>query len=433
MLDAGRRAGGAGAEGRGHGAEDRDGARAGVDVARRPARSEQDLSPPRAGRPREAGAEVHLEDVPEGAGRSRASRRSTWPSPDFFAALNKLLTTTPMADWKALPALAPRARRGAGAVEGVRRRELRASTARRCRATAELEPRWKRCVKATDRAMGEALGAGVRARRRSAPRARTRTQTMVREIEAAMNDEPRHARVDGRRDAQAGAREAGSDRQQDRLPRQVAQLRRARRRAASRTWRTRCAPSEFETKRAAGQDRQAASIAPSGSMTPPTVNAYYDPPMNEMVFPAGILQPPFFNQRGGAAGQLRRHRHGHGPRADPRLRRRGAPVRRQGQPARLVDAARWARSSTRAPQCVVKQFDGYVAVDDLHVNGKLTLGENIADLGGMKLAHARVLNGGAARRSRRRSASWHRRAAVLPRLRAVRGAPSGGRRWRACA
>jgi putative endopeptidase len=121
-------------------------------------------------------------------------------------------------------------------------------------------------------------------------------------------------------------------------------------------------------------------------MTPPTVNAYYNPSLNEIVFPAGILQPPFFDAEAddpvnyGGIGMVIGHELTHG-------------FDDQG---RKYDAAGNLRDwwlpqdektyKERAAE-LAKQYSGYVAVDTLTVNGELTLGENIADLGGMRLAY----------------------------------------------
>jgi putative endopeptidase len=122
-------------------------------------------------------------------------------------------------------------------------------------------------------------------------------------------------------------------------------------------------------------------------MTPPTVNAYYDPQMNSINFPAGILQPPFFDLKEddavnlGATGATVGHEMTHG------FDDEGRQFDGVGN---LKDW--WTKSDaknfeTRA-QCLVKQYDGYIAVDDVHVNGKLTLGENTADNGGARIALA---------------------------------------------
>jgi len=121
-------------------------------------------------------------------------------------------------------------------------------------------------------------------------------------------------------------------------------------------------------------------------ITPPTVNAYYNPSLNEIVFPAGILQPPFFMAAApdpvnyGAIGMVMGHELTHGFDDQGRKFDGHGNLRDWWTPA-------VAEAFTERAACLVRQFDAYVAVGDQHVNGKLTLGENIADQGGLKLAY----------------------------------------------
>src|SRR5256712_8993925 len=122
-------------------------------------------------------------------------------------------------------------------------------------------------------------------------------------------------------------------------------------------------------------------------MTPPTVNAYYNPSMNEMVFPAGIMQPPFFKTDApeaanyGGLGMVMGHELTHG--FDHQGRQfDGSGNLNQWWSTNVNDAFK------ERAECVAKQYDGYTAVDDVKLNGHLTLGENIADIGGVKRALA---------------------------------------------
>lgn len=120
-------------------------------------------------------------------------------------------------------------------------------------------------------------------------------------------------------------------------------------------------------------------------MTPQTVNAYYHPLLDEIVFPAGILQPPFFDPQAddpldyGAIGAVIGHEMTHG--YDDQGSRFG-PSGNVEQWWTEQDAARFEALTER----LVKQYDSYEALPGLKVNGNLTLGENIADLGGLSIA-----------------------------------------------
>lgn len=121
-------------------------------------------------------------------------------------------------------------------------------------------------------------------------------------------------------------------------------------------------------------------------MTPPTVNAYYNPPFNEIVFPAGILQFPFFDNNAddainyGAIGAVIGHEMTHG------FDDQGRQYDKKGN---LHDW--WTKEDAEKfkakAQKVVEQYDQYTVLDSLHVNGELTLGENIADIGGLAIAY----------------------------------------------
>src|SRR5207249_1128108 len=120
-------------------------------------------------------------------------------------------------------------------------------------------------------------------------------------------------------------------------------------------------------------------------MTPPTVNAYYNPSNNEIVFPAGILIPPRFDPRAddavnyGAIGMVIGHAMTHGFDDEGRLYDAAGNLREWWTPE---DSKNFKARAQR----VVDEYNGFVAVDTLHLNGALTLGENIADLGGATIA-----------------------------------------------
>jgi endothelin-converting enzyme/putative endopeptidase len=126
-------------------------------------------------------------------------------------------------------------------------------------------------------------------------------------------------------------------------------------------------------------------------MTPPTVNAYYNPQMNTINFPAGILQPPFFDKNMddavnfGAIGVVIGHELTHG------FDDEGRQFDPKGN---LRDwwLAKDAKEFEERTQCLANEYSGFTAVDDVKVNGRLTLGENTADNGGVRLAYMALLD-----------------------------------------
>ena len=249
--------------------------------------------------------------------------------------------------------------------------------------TQELLPRWKRCVTATDRRLGEALGQ-IYVQKYFPPEAKARALEMVNHLTAALRDDLQTLTwmgPDTRKQAllklNAFTRKIGypdkwrdySTYMVDRGPYVLNQTR----------------GLQFEFRRDLNKIGKPVDRG-EWDMSPPTVNAYYNSLMNEIVFPAGILQPPFFDPKAddssnyGGIGSVIGHEMTHG------FDDRGRKFDAQGN---LRD---WwtpedAKNFSERAACVEKQFDSYVVDEGLHENGKLELGESIADLGGLKLAY----------------------------------------------
>ena len=151
-------------------------------------------------------------------------------------------------------------------------------------------------------------------------------------------------------------------------------------------WKTFSAPRQFEFHRDLNKVGKPVDRSEWG-MSPPTVNAYYNPQLNEIVFPAGILQPPFFDFQAddalnyGAMGAIIGHEMTHG------FDDEGSQFDAQGNMKNWWTPEDQKNFEARGA-CVANQFDGFVVEDNLHENGKLVEGESIADLGGLVIAYA---------------------------------------------
>jgi putative endopeptidase len=248
----------------------------------------------------------------------------------------------------------------------------------------ELQPRWKRCVTATDQSMRELLGQPY-VEATFGAEGKKRTQEMVEALVSAMKADLANVpwmddetRSNAQQKLAAFTRKIGyPDKWID-----YSKLSVERTSGPANAVRAR----EFEFRRQMAKIGKPVDKTQWG-MTPPTVNAYYNPQRNEIVFPAGILQPPFYDNKlddgpnFGGIGAVIGHEISHG------FDDQGRQFDKDGN---LKDwwTSKSAEEFVRRAACVEKQFSSYVAVDDLHVNGKLTLGENIGDLGGLRIAFA---------------------------------------------
>ena len=255
------------------------------------------------------------------------------------------------------------------------------------RGQPEQRARWKRCVEATDNALGEALGQ-VYAAQEFPPSSKEATVQMVHDIESAMDQDistldwmSAETKARAKEKLHAIADKIGyPDKWRD-----YSKLTIARGDAFGNDQRA----IIFENLRQMAKIGKPVDRGEWG-MTPPTINAYYNPSMNDINFPAGILQRPFYDPKSpdavnyGHIGAVVGHELTHG------FDDEGRQFDGKGN---LADwwTAQDAKQFEEKADCEVKEYGNFVAVDDVHVNGKLTLGENTADNGGLRLAYMAFL------------------------------------------
>jgi putative endopeptidase len=303
-------------------------------------------------------------------------------SPKFFKALNEELGKENLADWKTylrwhlVHADAP-------FLSAAFVNENFAFYGKTLQGQQELQPRWKRCTRGVDEDLGEALGQ-VYVEKYFSPQAKQEAVKMVKEIEDAMaqdiNSLPWMSAATKQQalvKLHAVANKIGyPDKWRD-----YSKLEIVRGDELGNVERAR----KFEF------DRQLAKIGKpldrsEWGMTPPTVNAYYDPQMNDINFPAGVLQPPAFDPNSDAA---------------PNYGDTGGTIGHElthafDDEGRQFDAHGnlrdwWTEKDgsefVKRASCISDQYSTYTIIDDIKINGKLTLGEDVADLGGLILAY----------------------------------------------
>jgi endothelin-converting enzyme/putative endopeptidase len=247
----------------------------------------------------------------------------------------------------------------------------------------EMKPRWKRCAESTDQNLGEALGQKY-VEKYFPPAAKARMQEMVRNLLAAMRDDilSRPWMSDDTKEkamakiATFNPKIGYPDKWKDYSHVEI-------RRDAF--FENLIAGRKFTDEDDRSQIGKTVDRGRWG-MTPPTSDAYYNPLLNEIVFPAGILQPPAFDMTAvdavnyGAIGVVIGHEISHG------FDDEGAQFDFLGRLRNWWTESDLKDFQSRAA-CVADQFDHYFIEKDIHHNGKLVLGESIGDLGGAKIAY----------------------------------------------
>jgi putative endopeptidase len=303
--------------------------------------------------------------------------------PDFFKEANRLLTATPLDDWKVY----------------LRWHLLHASAAalpdrfvdenfsffgNKLSGTKQLQPRWKRCSQSVNRNLGEALGQ-VYVEKYFPPEAKAHARVMVMNLIAAlesdiptlnwMGPDTKKAALEKLQAFQIKIGYPDKWRNYSALTVDQGSYLSNERRAIA-----------FENGRELNKIGKPVDRG-EWQMTPPTVNAYYDATMNEIVFPAGILQPPFYDPKAddavnyGGMGAAIGHEITHG------FDDEGSQFDAKGNLRDWWTADDRKNFDQRA-SCVEAQFNGYEVEPGLHENGKLVLGESIADLGGLAISYA---------------------------------------------
>ena len=309
-------------------------------------------------------------------------------SKPYFEKSNALIDTTPIGDWRtymrwhAIRSAAPYLGKAFVAEDFAFNRAYLTGA-------REMEPRWKRCSSATDRALGEALGR-IYVEKTFGKDGKARMKVMIDALTEALREDIEELPwMTAETKKKALTKLAAFSRNKVGYPDvwkdytsvvvkrddYLGNSRRAR---------------MFEDRRnleRIGKDTDKTQWG----MTPPTVNAYYSPNNNDIVFPAGILQPPFFDRdmddaiNFGGIGVVIGHEYTHG------FDDQGSKF---GPDGNLENW--WTPDDLKAfnerTDCVAKQYDGYVALPDakngdVHLNGRLTLGENTADNGGLHVAY----------------------------------------------
>jgi putative endopeptidase len=302
--------------------------------------------------------------------------------PQFFRAFAGLISAEPASRWRTY--LRWHLIRGAAeTLPKAFQDESFAFNGRVLNGVPQQEERWIRVQTMTDRVLGEALGQ-LYVRRAFSPEAKTKMIDLVANLRAALKERiemlpwmgPATRAQALRKLAAFGVKVGYPDTWRD-----YSALEITRDSYAANVMRA----QRFETARNLARIGKPIDRTEWG-MSPPTVNAYYSASMNEIVFPAGILQPPFFDPDADAAvnyggiGAVIGHEMGHG------FDDSGSQFDADGN---LKD---WWTEADRAAykartDLLVKQYDAYEALPGEHVNGRLTLGENIGDLGGLTIAY----------------------------------------------